>query len=415
MKLSRRQMLIGSSAGLAGLAGVGLTALHGSSPEWSMPDAWQERLPNGIGNRSRPLLFERFPKLAQAIPWISLGQFPTPTTRLAAVEKEIGYEGELWLKREDRSCALYGGNKVRKMEFLLADALARGCESLISVGGIGSHQCCATARLAKEFGLAHGAAMFPQPVTAHVHQNLRYNLWCNTELFYSPGYASTVLKIRSTYSRWQSDGRKPYFVYLGASTPLGILGFVDMMLELREQIDAGVVSRPDRIYTAVGSCGTLAGVLLGQRLAGLDDVEVVGVVVTDRASANRLVLDYLSDAALDNLRSIEPAFPASAEPAWSTMALDRSHFGGSYGTPTREGLAVEEMLAQLEDVSLEVTYTAKTMAAMLSDARRESGKKLMMLHTYNAVPFPDDMPELEQLPEEMQWIQYAELAAPAEV
>ncbi|MBW2212539.1 MAG: hypothetical protein JRG67_16155, partial [Deltaproteobacteria bacterium] len=205
-------MLIGSSVGLGSLTAGALTVLHSGSPDWSMPGSWQSRLPNGIGNRSRPLLFERFPKLAEAIPWISLGQFPTPITRLEAVEKEMGYEGELWLKREDRSSTLYGGNKVRKMEFVLADALGRGCESLISVGGIGSHQCCVTARLAKEFGLAHGAAMFPQPVTAHVHENLRYNLWCNTEFFYSPGYASTVLKIRSTYKQWQSDGRNPYFV-----------------------------------------------------------------------------------------------------------------------------------------------------------------------------------------------------------
>jgi D-cysteine desulfhydrase len=407
-------MLVGSSAGVVGLAVGGLTALQSGSPDWSMPSGWRSRLPKGVGNRTRPLLFERFPRLANAVPWISLGQFPTPATRLEAVERELGYDGELWLKREDRSSAIYGGNKVRKMEFLLADALARGRDSLISVGGIGSHQCCATARFAKEFGLGHGAAMFPQPVTAHVHDNLRYQLWCDTELFYSPGYPSTVLKIRSTYEQWQSDGRWPYFVSLGATTPLGILGFVDMMLELREQIDAGMVSTPDRIYTAAGTSGTLAGLLLGRKLAGLDDVEIVGVAINDRTTTNRFVLDYLSDAALDNLRSIEPAFPGSIEPRWSTMEFDRSHFGGSYGIPTHEGMAAIAMLAELENLRLEATYTAKAMAAMLADARREPGKKLMMLHTYNGVPYPDDMPELEQLPDEMQWIRSAKLATPVE-
>jgi D-cysteine desulfhydrase len=230
-----------------------------------------------------------------------------------------------------------------------------------------------------------------------------------------PGLCIQVLKIRATYERWRSDGREPYFIYLGASTPLGILGFVDMMLELREQIDAGLVSRPDRIYTAVGSSGTLAGLLLGQKLAGLDEVEIVGIAVADRATANRLALDYLSDAALANLRSIEPRIPASTEPPWSNMRFDRSHFGGSYGTPTSEGLAAKEMLARLEDVTLEATYTAKTMAAMLADARRDPGKKLMMLHTYNGVPYPDDMPGLERLPREMQWIRSAPFAPPVEV
>jgi D-cysteine desulfhydrase len=224
-----------------------------------------------------------------------------------------------------------------------------------------------------------------------------------------------VVKIRAIYNQWQSDGRKPYFVSLGASTPLGILGFVDMMLELREQIDAGVVSTPDRIYTAAGTSGTLAGLLLGQKLAGLDDVEIVGVAINDRTTTNRLVLDYLSDAALDNLRSIDPAFPASTEPRWSTMEFDRSHFGGSYGIPTHEGMAAKAMLVQLENLTLEATYTAKTMAAMLADARHEPGKKLLMLHTYNGLPYPDDMPDLEHLPEEMQWIRSATFAAPVEV
>ncbi len=415
MKLSRRKFLLGTSVGVVGLAAGGLTALHGRGPDWSMPGGWQLRLPNGVGNRSRPLLFERFPKLQEAVPWISLGEFPTPITRLANVENELDTDCELWLKREDQSSSLYGGNKVRKMEFVLADALGRGCDSLIGVGGIGSHQCCATARFAKEFGLAHRAAMFPQPVTAHVQQNLRYNLWCNTGLLYSPGYASTVLKIPSAYQQWQEDGRKPYFIYLGASTPLGTLGFVDMMLELREQIDAGMVSRPDRIYTAAGSSGTLAGLLLGQKLAGLEDIEIVGIATADRATANRLTLDYLSDSALANLRSIEPAIAASAEPPWSSMEFDRSHFGGTYGIPTHEGMAALEMLERLEHVTLEATYTAKTMAAMLADARRESGKKLLMLHTYNGAPYPDDMPGLEHLPEEMQWIRSAPFAAPRDV
>lgn len=97
------------------------------------------------------------------------------------------------------------------------------------------------------------------------------------------------------------------------------------------------------------------------------------------------------------------------------MEFDHSHFGGSYGIPTREGMAAKEMLAQLENVTLEATYTSKTMAAMLADARREPGKKFMMLHTYNGVPYPDDMPELEHLPEEMQWIRSAKFAAPVEV
>ena len=97
------------------------------------------------------------------------------------------------------------------------------------------------------------------------------------------------------------------------------------------------------------------------------------------------------------------------------MRFDRSHFGGSYGTPTHEGLAAKEMLVQLEGVTLEATYTAKTMAAMLADARRESGKRLMMLHTYNGAPYPDDMPGLEHLPEEMQWIRTAPFATPVDV
>lgn len=410
--VTRRAVLAGAGAagGLLSLAGLGLQS---SSPDWTLPTDWQQKIPEGPGSGRPPLLFDQWPELTKSIPWLSLGHFPTPLSRLSSLEQDLGFSGEIWLKREDLSSPLYGGNKVRKLEFVLADALAQGADTLVSVGGIGSHQCCATARFAAAMGMEHHSVMFPQPVTDHVLNNLRYNLWAKTIFHYNEGYAGAVLSIRSTLKELRRQGKNPYFVYIGTSTPLGVLGFVDMMLELKTQIEANEVPTPDRMYTAAGSCGTLAGLLLGRKLVGLDQIDIVGVRITDRIGANAVMLDYLTDAAAANLHRADPTFP-QLNVGWSTISFEHKQFGGTYGLPTIPGTEAIARLEQLEQISLEATYTAKTMAAVIADTAKpeNAGKKLMMVHTYNAVPYPQDMPPGTDLPDNLQWVNTAERAQP---
>ena len=114
-----------------------------------------------------PALMRRWPELADRLPHLPLGELPTPVERLA-----LPARGEVWVKRDDLSALAYGGNKIRKLEFLLADATARGCEAVWTLGAIGSHHALATALYAEPAGLDTHILHFPQPLTEHVRQVL---------------------------------------------------------------------------------------------------------------------------------------------------------------------------------------------------------------------------------------------------
>src|SRR4030042_5011600 len=116
-----------------------------------------------------PELFQQYPKL-KAIPWVSLGQFPTPVEPMARLGERLGFQ-RLWVKRDDLSGPRYGGNKVRKLEFLLADAQAQGRDAVLTLGAAGSNHCLATAVYAQELGLKSIAVFVPQPVQEYVRQN----------------------------------------------------------------------------------------------------------------------------------------------------------------------------------------------------------------------------------------------------
>lgn len=372
-----------------------------------------QSMPAGIGTRTAPRIYDVWPRLAQALPWISLGELPTPVTRLRKLEAAIGYDGELWLKREDLASKLYGGNKVRKMEFLLADALAVGADSLLSIGGIGSHQCLATGVLAKQYGLHHGSSMFRQPVTEHVRQNLRYEAWLGTEIHYHEGTLAATANVPRILYDWSQQGRNPYFVYFGASTAAGSLGYVDMMFELRDQIRAGELDQPDHIFAAAGSLGTLAGMIVGRTAAGLETIGLTGVRITERVAVNGAMIESLAQSVAD-LLSAHGADLGSLDARISDYTLEHAFYGGAYGQPTIAGVEARKLLLDTEGILLEDTYTAKTLAAMLDFAQSPAGqgKHLMMIQSYNGAPYPSDLPGREALPAELQWVFDAPLVEP---
>lgn len=372
----------------------------------------RQQMPAGIGNRTAPGIYDVWPRLAE-LPWIALGQFPTPVTRLKNLEAALNYDGEIWLKREDLASKLYGGNKVRKMEFLLADALSVGADALLSIGGIGSHQCIATGVLAKQFGLHHGSSMFRQPVTEHVRQNLRYEAWLGTEIHYQSGTLAATANVPRILYDWSRAGRNPYFVYFGASTAAGALGFVDMMFELRDQIRAGDMPQPDHMFMAAGSLGTLAGILAGRAATGLETIQLTGVRITERVAVNNAMVKSLAQDTVDLLERFG-ADAGSLSASLSDFALEHNFYGGTYGQPTVAGADARQLLLDTEGILLEDTYTAKTLAAMLAYAQTPAGqgKRLMMIQSYNGAPYPTDLPGREALPADLQWVFDAPIVQP---
>ena len=335
------------------------------------------RMPND-GNA----LFSAFPALADRVPFSPLGRFPTRVHRLSGV---LPPAVDLWVKRDDESGTAYGGNKVRKLEFLVADAVARKKSRLITMGGFGSHHVLATAVYGRAAGLEVDAVVFPQPITEHVKETVLAA--ASTGLTYHPvaGIPSVGPRVLALRAR-----RGSVWIAAGGSSPVGSLGYVAAGLELAAQIAAGECPIPDVIYVALGSCGTAAGLLVGLRAAGITSrlvaVQVVDRVVCNRGATLRLAARTrrLIEKKLEKRLPIESG--ASGKPGIGDFIVDPRFFGGAYGLATDEATSAVAAAAA-SGLPLETTYTGKTFAALLADAQAGllDGKRVLFFDTYSSV------------------------------
>ena len=196
-------------------------------------------------------LVRAFPVLRDRLPWVSLGQFPTPVERLSELEKRIGSKASLWIKRDDLSGSIYGSNKVRKLEFLLGDALQRGRNRVFAAGALGSIYAVASSLYARQVSLGCTCVLFPQPMAPRSHQNLRLILSLSDHVEIIPSVAFLPFAIgRALWRDRRREGVAPCRMPVGGSSPLGCLGLVDAVLELQAQIDEGRLPEPDYIVAA---------------------------------------------------------------------------------------------------------------------------------------------------------------------
>lgn len=320
-------------------------------------------------------LFTRYPALSSQVPHIPLADLPTAIEALAEVSPR------LWIKRDDRTSAIYGGNKVRKLEFILADVLRSGCRQLVSFGATGTNHGVATAAFCQQHGIACTLLLFDQPPSPRVAQNLRMMQYFGAELIYCGSLWHTVLNF---YLLQRRRYRGAYFLFAGGSTVAGCIGFVDAAFELWQQIEQGLLPQPAVIYCALGSGSTLAGLSLGCALAGLS-CQVRGV----RVAASHLgvipsctvgTVTRLMQQTYRHLRRHEPALPAIRLPR---VDIEQGYFGEGYGVPTAAG---RQALARMADagIELELTYTAKAVAAVLEYCEAHPEHQVLYWHSYNS-------------------------------
>ncbi|HJZ85101.1 MAG TPA: pyridoxal-phosphate dependent enzyme [Polyangia bacterium] len=329
-----------------------------------------------------PALFRQFPGLRGKLPWESLGSFPTPVARLRALGAAVGVP-DLWIKRDDQSGTLYGGNKVRKLEFLLADVRRRGRGRVLTMGAFGSHQVLATALYGARLGLRVCALVFPQPPTDHARDTLLLSLGAGACLHRSPGPLTSPVAGAACAWRHRAEGL-PAFIAPGGSTHIGTLGYVSGALELAEQVRAGTCPEPDLIVVALGSGGTAAGLLIGLRLAGLTRPRVLAVRVYDRFFTNRSATTRLANRTAARLRAA--GGPDAGTFSRRDLEVDHDFFGGAYGRPTPAAQAALARLRDLEGITLETTYTGKALAALIARAPALAGRRVLFWNTFNSVP-----------------------------
>lgn len=345
-------------------------------------------------------LFEHYLLLGNKLPYVSLGEFPTPVEKLDRLGGDIGLD-HLYIKRDDLSGRVYGGNKVRKLELLLGYALRVGVKEVLALGCVGSNYALATAIYAQQLGLKSISMLMPQPNAQYVRRNLLMSYYCRAELHQHRNIPLLYAGIFHQFL-WHKlkYRRSPQIMPLGGSSPLGVTGFVNAAFELKEQIMEGEMPEPDCIYVALGSMGTAVGLMLGLRAAHLRS-RVICVQVAGEKSANEKRMVKLFHKTGSFLCSLDPSFP-ELELSEKDIEIKRDFLGQGYAFFTEEGMEAMARIEETEGINLEGTYTGKTFAALIDDAEKQNlrDKVVLFWNTYNSRSFSDviDNVDYHQLP-----------------
>jgi len=307
---------------------------------------------------------------------VRLGTWPTPVEPLHLLGVPEG--ANLWIKRDDLSSLVYGGNKVRKLEFLFA--ASKG--TIITVGALGSHHVLATALHAATLGRECIGILTPQPLTPHVRQvNALIEKKCLRVIQMGRPTKCLPSMLMSAFHVASKIASKEHLALIapGGSTPLGTLGYVLAGLELAGQVDAGQCPCPEEIYLPLGTGGTAAGLALGLALAGLK-TEVIAVRVASRLSGNTGFIKLLAARTFAMLTSKNHKSHEIMPPL--RVRISHDFIGKGYGYSTS---AAEEAVAQTS-LPLEITYSAKAMAALIRAAHRWPVDRVrMFLDTYGPI------------------------------
>jgi 1-aminocyclopropane-1-carboxylate deaminase/D-cysteine desulfhydrase-like pyridoxal-dependent ACC family enzyme len=311
----------------------------------------------------RPLL-QRWPNLQSHVQCEEIASLPTPVIPLPRLSPS------LWMKCDQLTHTVYGGNKIRKLEFILPQLKQQQIRQVVSLGGIGTNSGTALAMVCQELGIKCRLYLFDQQMSAAVEHNYASMRGFGAELVH---VKTSVMAGLRYYLDWRRLDRRRYFLYGGCSNAVSVFGYVNALLELRQQVEAGECPTPAQIVVATGSCSTLAGLLLGAALIAWD-VRIIGI---------RVAPDYVGPApgctpglvtALmrQALEFIIRAYPEYRSLQLPTPVLLGDYYGAGYGIPSPAG---EQALRQAarEGITLENTYTAKAFAAVLDRVAQDQG------------------------------------------
>jgi D-cysteine desulfhydrase len=293
---------------------------------------------------------------------VPLGEGPTPVRELTHLGEARG-QAPIWIK-DDGAYSELGGNKARKLEWLLADASRRGKRTILTGGGLGTNHGLATSVFGRRLGMRTVLVLVPQPETEQVRDQLQRLRESGAELHFARGLLHAHLIGAGLFAaRTSPPFNTPYVMRPGGSMPLGCVGYVQAALELRNQVAAGVLPPPSHVVVALGSGGTAAGLAAGLKVARLPS-RLVCVLVTDVIRLDAGDVARLANRTLRVLSRHGRGF-RGIEVNADEIDVRREWLGAGYGHWTAGGRRALELLADHERVTLDPTYTAKAMAAVL--------------------------------------------------
>jgi D-cysteine desulfhydrase family pyridoxal phosphate-dependent enzyme len=307
----------------------------------------------------------RFPSL----PIVGGPTLVEPLPRLSAL---LGGGPRLFIKRDDAIPFGFGGNKVRKLALVAARAAAEQADTLITAGGVQSNHARATAAAAARLGMRAVLVANGSPPARKTGNALLDHL-LGAEVVYVESREARMPKIHEVSERLRAEGRRPFAIPIGASTPLGALAFALAVAELVDQMPA-----PDVIVHSTSSGGTQAGLVAGCRLLGLS-TRVIGVSADDSSSSLQAQVRAIVSGVAD-LLELDPATLARG----TAIEVDDRFVGSGYGIPTDESREAIELAARTEAIFLDPTYTSKAMAGLIAYVRQQKlveGQTVVFWHT----------------------------------
>jgi len=313
-----------------------------------------------------------------AFPRTKLCQAPTPLEFLPRLTKALDGP-QVWMKRDDLTGMGLGGNKVRKLEFLVGDALAKGADHLVTQGAVQSNHVRQTAAVAAKLGLACTAVLEHRIETndsAYLNNGnvlLDRLLGCTIE--YRPGGTDMQAAIEEVGARLTASGARPYLIPGGGSNAIGALGYAAVALELVTQANEQGL-RIDRLVHATGSAGTQAGLVAGLHALS-SPIRVLGIGVRAPREKQEANVLRLAQATATHM-GVDRPVPAEA------VEANCDYVGAGYGQPTPGMVEAVRMLAQLEGIFLDPVYSGKGMAGLMDLVRKGTfgpEENLVFLHT----------------------------------
>ena len=328
-------------------------------------------------------------RIIESPPRVVLATLPTPLTEAAGLREALGGPRRcprILLKRDDLTGLALGGNKARKLEFLIADAQRLGATTVVTTGAVQSNHARMTAAAGRMAGLAVALVLTTREPDPPLQGNYLLDRLFGARVHLIPAGPDPRFavapdeeqRVREIVDELRARGERPYVIPVGGSSAVGALGYVFGTRELVDQLQTMSVA-PGRLYYASGSRGTQAGLELGWRLFSppyrLHGIAVSGGEEEKRARAARVATE--AAALVGAAITIAP----------DELVTNQDFIGEGYGVPTPGGLEAIHLLAERDGVLLDPTYTSKAMAALIADVRAgtiDPGETIIFLHTGGA-------------------------------
>ncbi|MCP4418150.1 MAG: D-cysteine desulfhydrase family protein [Chloroflexi bacterium] len=304
-----------------------------------------------------------------------IAHLPTPVEKLERLSKHLGGP-EIYIKRDDQTGLATGGNKTRKLEFLVADALAQGCDHLITTGAPQSNHCRQTAAAAARFGLGCSLVLSGEP-PKQIQGNLLLDKLLGAHLYWT-GDKPRPEVMAEVANEQRAMGHRPYIIPLGGSNVMGATSYVLAMQELMEQLTTASINI-DFIVFASSSGGTHAGIVLGAEIYGFRG-QVLGISVDHPADDLKMQVSALATATATHLG-------VGTVSVAGRVDVNDDYVGEGYAMVAETEREAIKMVAQLEGVLLDPVYTGRAMGGLIDLIRWGAftrGQTVLFWHTGGA-------------------------------